>query len=107
MNQPPILQKPDRTPLYLAAIGLLILVAFLTVHLLGWRQHTAWLSGTPTPGSQGAFAPLTYAGLYFLAWFLAPIYLLASLIYCALFLRNKKSLEIQKSPDILPPSQTT
>ncbi len=116
MNTPPFFPRPrpNRTPLRLAIIGILIIITFLTLHALGWRAHTAWFSGTPTPGSDDAAMPLAYAGFYFLAWFIAPIYLIAAFLYHALFLHVKNpsnplenTLEIQKSSDILPPSQTT
>jgi hypothetical protein len=100
-----------KTPLRLAATGLIILAAFLILHALGWRSHTSFFSGTVSDQGSSAAKALAYAALYFLAWFVAPVYFLAALIHLILFKPEKnsakKSLEFQKSPDILPPSQTT
>jgi hypothetical protein len=56
------------SPAGLLGRGLLLLGAFGLVHALGWREHTGFLSLTPSPGfslpATSAFG-ITYLVLYF------------------------------------------
>jgi hypothetical protein len=75
-----------KTPLRLAATGLVILIGFLILHALGWRSHTSFFSGTVSEqGNVSAFKALAYTALCFLAWFVAPIYFLAAIIHWTIF----------------------
>lgn len=60
--------------------ALLIAVAFAVVHVLGWREETRFLSGTPASASLGAI----YAFIYFGFVLIAPTLVLAAGIFAVL-----------------------
>ena len=70
----------------------ILLVIFLAVlHLLGWRDDTAFLSGTPTSGNVRAAAlrGVVYVLAYFSAVIVSPILIIAAGINALLGRRRK------------------
>jgi hypothetical protein len=70
-----------------AALGLCLL--YFICHLMGWREYTAFLSGSAPPGEQGTHGLLlgvVYMAAYFGFVLVAPVLVLASGIF-ALLLR--------------------
>ena len=67
--------------LFRAAI---IAVVFAICHLLGWREHTTFLTGTPTAAETGLSTSATLGTFYMAAYFafvlLTPILLVAASI---------------------------
>jgi hypothetical protein len=82
------LNAPWSTPAGLAARALVLLLSLALVHALGWREHTTFLSGTPTTAAIGRATAAVLGLLYILAYLgavvLAPILLLASALLPAL-----------------------
>jgi hypothetical protein len=82
-----ILSAPFFSPAGLTRRALLIALLFAICHLLGWREHTTFLSGTPADASIGVGASavlgLIYMATYFGVVLLTPILLLASLLLLA------------------------
>ena len=78
---------PLLTPAGLAGRALLIVTLFIVCHLLGWREHTTFLSGTSADAGTGMGASAVLGLIYIAAYFglvlLAPILLLASLFLLA------------------------
>src|SRR5512144_1826649 len=62
----------------------LILAGFGLGHALGWREHTAFLSGTPTEAGTdlriSALLGVVYLAFYFGSVLAAPILLLAAVL---------------------------
>ncbi len=72
----------------LIVFGATCVVAFLVLHVLGFRDYVSILSGTPGPGGEsGVFAAATGL-LYAIAWFsavlVAPIVFLSVAIHSGL-----------------------
>ncbi|MBU1108708.1 MAG: hypothetical protein KKB51_18675 [Candidatus Riflebacteria bacterium] len=59
------------------ARGILILIVFAILHLLGLREYTSFISGT-TSGSFGDLLGISYFLAYSFALFVAPVLLIAA-----------------------------
>ena len=66
-------------------LGLASVLLFAGADALGWRNYTSAFSGTlPAEGKAGtrlALLGLAYAGLYFTAVLIAPIFVIAGLLH--------------------------
>jgi hypothetical protein len=70
------------SPVGFVATALLIALVFAIVHVLGWREHTTFLSGTPVSAGAGAdqseVLGTAYIAAYLAFVLLCPILLLAA-----------------------------
>ncbi len=72
------------TPGGMLKAAVTIVVVYVVLHLLGWRQYTCFLSGTIAPGAVGtrhAMMGVFYVFAYFGFVLAVPILLLASAIF--------------------------
>jgi hypothetical protein len=81
-------------PAGMVARALLIALAFGVCHLLGWREHTTFLSGTAASADASLQRTSTLGVIYLVAYFgfvlLTPILILAAmLLKCAERVRRK------------------
>lgn len=53
---------------------------FGVLHLAGWREHMAFLSGTAPTSSADLAAGLVYGGAWFFAVLVAPVLLVSGLV---------------------------
>ncbi len=61
-------------------LGLVTFAFLALLHLLGWRAHVGFLSGTVPVTPFTAIAGLTYATSWFLAVLVGPVLLVSGLI---------------------------
>lgn len=81
------LGAPWSSPAGLVARACVVLLGFALVHACGWREHTTFLSGTPTTAAIGretaALLGVVYICAYLGAVVIAPILLLAGALLAA------------------------
>lgn len=72
---------PLTTPAGLAVRAVVLLLGFAVIHALGWREHTTFLSGTPTSAAISRETAAVFGVIYICAYLgavvLVPILLLA------------------------------
>jgi hypothetical protein len=89
------------SPAGFVAAAVLLAACWAVLHLLGWREHMGFLSGTAPPGNGGH--PQILAGvLYASAWFglvlLAPVFLLGAAVFALL-------LRLTRKCAVVPPAE--
>lgn len=81
------IRAPFLSPAGFVARALLLAVIFAACEVAGWREHTTFISGTPTSAEVGINTAVTRGLIYMLAYFgavlAAPILLLAAAILSA------------------------
>jgi hypothetical protein len=73
------------SPAFLLVWAILILAVFFMLHLFGLRENMCVLSGTFPQGAenhlQSAFCAMLYLIFYMSAWLIAPILIIASVVF--------------------------
>lgn len=73
---------PFLSPAWLVSRAVILIIFFIVLHLLGFREEVSFLSGTPPEGGVHDYAAIikgvVYALSYFSAWVLVPILLIAA-----------------------------
>jgi hypothetical protein len=78
------------SPRAFLAVAAALSVSFLMCHLLGWRQHVSFLSGTmPAESNQEVLMGLVYCATYFGFVLVVPILVVAAGLFALLLLLAK------------------
>jgi hypothetical protein len=64
----------------LIRLSLVAFTVFGVLHLAGFREHMAFVSGTAPASGTSLVSGLVYAGAWFFAVLVAPVFLLSGLV---------------------------
>ena len=65
---------------FLIRLSLVAFTVFGVLHLAGFREHMAFVSGTAPASGTSLVSGLVYAGAWFFAVLVAPVFLLSGLV---------------------------